>query len=104
MWCRPSPLLVLFRLDVITYHKLCGVLLMTVGMVIACYTEPTFSVKGLVLMFVGEAAEAMRMVFFQHLLGSQQFGLIEVGAVQGESSVYPSRLKPPGDQTLEPIK
>ena len=32
---------------------------------------------GLVLMIVGEAAEAMRMVFFQHLLGAQQFGLIE---------------------------
>lgn len=70
-------LLVLFRLDVITYPKLCGVLLMTIGMVIACYTEPAFSAKGLVLMFVGEAAEAMRMVFFQHLLGAQQFGLIE---------------------------
>ena len=28
-------------------------------------------------MIVGEAAEAMRMVFFQHLLGAQQFGLIE---------------------------
>eukprot|EP00740_Mantoniella_antarctica_P001969 CAMPEP_0181364014 /NCGR_PEP_ID=MMETSP1106-20121128/9114_1 /TAXON_ID=81844 /ORGANISM="Mantoniella antarctica, Strain SL-175" /LENGTH=350 /DNA_ID=CAMNT_0023478607 /DNA_START=263 /DNA_END=1315 /DNA_ORIENTATION=- len=70
-------LLVVFRLDVITYPKLGGVLLMTVGMVIACYTEPAFSGKGIALMVLGEAAEAMRMVFFQHLLGAQQFGLIE---------------------------
>ena len=39
-------LLVAFRLDVVTYPKLCGVLLMTIGMVIACYTEPMFNVKG----------------------------------------------------------
>ena len=39
-------------------------------MVISCYTEPMFNAKGLVLMFLGEAAEAMRMVFFQHLLGN----------------------------------
>jgi hypothetical protein len=32
---------------------------------------------GIGLMVAGEMAEAMRMVFFQHLLGSQQFGLIE---------------------------
>lgn len=70
-------LLAFFRLDVVTYPKLAGVFLMSFGMVVACYTEPSFSVKGLVLMFVGEAAEAMRMVFFQRLLGAQQLGLIE---------------------------
>lgn len=70
-------LLVLFRLDVLTREKLAGVLIMSVGMIIACFDEPTFSMWGIALMVVGEAAEAMRMVFFQHLLGQQQFGLIE---------------------------
>ena len=70
-------LLVLFRLDVLTREKLAGVLIMSVGMIIACFDEPTFSMWGIGLMVVGEMAEAMRMVFFQHLLGSQQFGLIE---------------------------
>ena len=70
-------LLVLFRLDVLTNEKLAGVLIMSVGMIIACFDEPTFSMWGIGLMVVGEMAEAMRMVFFQHLLGSQQFGLIE---------------------------
>jgi drug/metabolite transporter (DMT)-like permease len=67
-------LLVFFGMDSLTWPKLGGVVLMTIGMIIACYTEPLFNVKGIVLMFVGEAAEAMRMVFFQHLLGAQQFG------------------------------
>ena len=70
-------LLVMFRLDVLTMPKLAGVMLMTFGMIIACYAEPTFNAWGVILMFVGEAAEAMRMVFFQHLLGAQKFGLIE---------------------------
>ena len=70
-------LLVLFKLDVLTTPKLGGVLLMTVGMLVACHAEPSFSVFGLLLMLTGEAAEAMRMVFFQHLLGTSQFGLIE---------------------------
>ena len=70
-------LLVAFRLDVLTMPKLGGVMLMTFGMIIACYAESTFNTWGMILMFVGEAAEAMRMVFFQHLLSSQQLGLIE---------------------------
>ena len=44
--------------DSLTWPKLGGVVLMTIGMIIACYTEPLFNVKGIALMFVGEAAEA----------------------------------------------
>lgn len=70
-------LLVAFKLDVFTAPKLFGILLMTIGMLVAVHAEPSFSLFGLLLMLTGEAAEAMRMVFFQHLLGASQFGLIE---------------------------
>jgi len=70
-------LLVAFKLDVLTSPKLCGVALMTIGMLVACHAEPSFSLFGLGLMVVGESAEALRMVFFQNLLGAHQFGLIE---------------------------
>lgn len=70
-------LLVAFKLDVLTTPKLVGVATMSAGMLVACHAEPSFSVFGLALMVVGEAAEAMRMVFFQQLLGVAQFGLIE---------------------------
>jgi drug/metabolite transporter (DMT)-like permease len=70
-------LLVMFKLDVITAPKLVGVGLMTFGMLVACYDEPTFSAVGIALMLFGETAEAMRMVFFQRLLGAQRFGLVE---------------------------
>lgn len=70
-------LLVAFKLDVLTTPKLVGVATMSAGMVVACHAEPSFNLFGLALMVVGEAAEAMRMVFFQQLLGVAQFGLIE---------------------------
>jgi drug/metabolite transporter (DMT)-like permease len=70
-------LLVAFKLDVLTTPKLVGVATMSAGMLVACHAEPSFSVFGLALMVVGEASEAMRMVFFQQLLGVAQFGLIE---------------------------
>ena len=70
-------LLVAFKLDVLTTPKLVGVATMSAGMLVACHAEPSFSVFGLALMVVGEASEAMRMVFFQQLLGAAQFGLIE---------------------------
>jgi drug/metabolite transporter (DMT)-like permease len=70
-------LLVAFKLDVLTTPKLVGVATMSAGMLVACHAEPSFNLIGLALMVVGEAAEAMRMVFFQQLLGVAQFGLIE---------------------------
>lgn len=70
-------LLVAFKLDVLTTPKLVAVAAMSAGMLVACHAEPSFSVFGLLLMVVGEASEAMRMVFFQQLLGASQFGLIE---------------------------
>ena len=70
-------LLVAFKLDVITTPKLVAVATMSAGMLVACHAEPSFNLIGLALMVVGEAAEAMRMVFFQQLLGVAQFGLIE---------------------------
>ena len=70
-------LLVAFKLDVLTTPKLVGVATMSAGMLVACHAEPSFNLFGLALMVVGEAAEAMRMVFFQQLLGVAQFGLIE---------------------------
>ena len=70
-------MLVAFKLDVLTTPKLVGVAAMSAGMLVACHAEPSFSLFGLALMVVGEAAEAMRMVFFQQLLGVAQFGLIE---------------------------
>jgi drug/metabolite transporter (DMT)-like permease len=70
-------LLVAFKLDVLTTPKLVAVATMSAGMLVACHAEPSFNLIGLALMVVGEAAEAMRMVFFQQLLGVAQFGLIE---------------------------
>jgi drug/metabolite transporter (DMT)-like permease len=70
-------LLVAFKLDVLTTPKLVAVATMSAGMLVACHAEPSFNLFGLALMVVGEAAEAMRMVFFQQLLGVAQFGLIE---------------------------
>ena len=75
--CVVFILLVACRMDTVTWSKVVGVSVMTIGMMIACYSEPKFTPFGLLLMFLGESSEALRMVFFQHLLGRQKFSLVE---------------------------
>ena len=47
------------------------------ALAVACATEETFTLLGLSLMIIGEGAEAMRMVLFQHFMGNRGFGLLE---------------------------
>jgi drug/metabolite transporter (DMT)-like permease len=70
-------MLVLCGLDRVTKEKVVSVLVMTVGMAVACATEETFTALGLFLMFLGEASEAVRMVLFQHFMDNRGFGLME---------------------------
>ena len=70
-------MLVVVGLDTATKEKVIAVGTMTVGMAVACATEETFTLLGLSLMIIGEGAEAMRMVLFQHFMGNRGFGLLE---------------------------
>lgn len=70
-------MLALAGLDTVTREKVISVATMTLGMSVACATEETFTILGLALMIIGEGAEAMRMVLFQHFMGNRGFGLLE---------------------------
>ena len=70
-------MLALAGLDTVTREKVILVATMTLGMSVACATEETFTILGLALMIIGEGAEAMRMVLFQHFMSNRGFGLLE---------------------------
>jgi len=75
--CVVFCMLVLCGLDKPTKEKAFAVGTMTLGMAVACITEETFTLFGLLLMVVGEASESIRMVLFQHFMGPRRFGLLE---------------------------
>ena len=70
-------MLVMAGLDTPTKEKIISVGTMSLGMAVACATEETFTTLGLVLMIMGEASEAMRMVLFQHFMANRGFSLME---------------------------
>lgn len=75
--CVVFCMLVVCGLDTATKEKVIAVGTMTLGMAVACVTEETFTMFGLLLMIVGEVSESIRMVLFQHFMGPRRFGLLE---------------------------
>jgi len=66
---------------------LAGVAVVTIGTFIAAYGEVKFSAIGVVMMMTSECAEAIRMAFFQYVLGNLKFDLIEGLYVMGPASL-----------------
>ena len=56
---------------------LTGVAVVTIGTFIAAYGEVKFSAIGMMMMMTSEFAEAIRMAFYQYVLGNLKFDLIE---------------------------
>ena len=66
---------------------LLGVGIVTLGTFIAAYGEVKFSAIGVVMMIVSEFAEAIRMAFYQYVLGNLKFDLIEGLYVMGPAAL-----------------
>lgn len=66
---------------------LTGVAIVTFGTMIATYGEVKFSMLGLLMMMLSELSEATRMAFYQYLLGSLKFDMIEGLYVMGPASL-----------------
>jgi hypothetical protein len=70
------------------HHKtLTGVVIVTLGTMIATYGEVKFSMLGLLMMMMSELSEALRMAFYQYLLGNLKFDMIEGLYVMGPASL-----------------
>jgi drug/metabolite transporter (DMT)-like permease len=69
--------LVLLGMDKPTFMKSFGVVITSFGMLVACLSESRLTSFGIALIATSEASECIRMVFFQHMLYSRSFGVIE---------------------------
>ena len=66
---------------------LAGVVVVTLGTFIAVYGEVRFSAIGVIMMLTSEFAEAIRMAFYQYLLGNLKFDLVEGLYIMGPASL-----------------
>jgi len=70
---------VLFTVGLERLHEqtVLGVLILTVGTVMAAYGEIQFKWVGVIMMFTSEFCEALRMAVLQYLMGSLRYDLVE---------------------------
>ena len=82
-------LVVMFSAGLEKLHRttLTGVVIVTLGTLIATYGEVKFSLIGLMMMMLSEVCEALRMAFYQYLLGNLKFDMIEGLYVMGPASL-----------------
>ena len=66
---------------------LAGVVVVTLGTFIAVYGEVKFSAIGVIMMLTSEFAEAIRMAFYQYVLGNLKFDLVEGLYIMGPASL-----------------
>jgi len=66
---------------------LAGVVVVTLGTFIAVYGEVKFSAIGVIMMLTSEFAEAIRMAFYQYVLGNLKFDLVEGLYIMGPASM-----------------
>lgn len=78
-------LMVMFSAGLERLHgtTLCGVVVVTLGTFIAAYGEVKLSAIGVAMMMLSEFSEAIRMAFYQYLLGNLKFDMIEGLYVMG---------------------
>lgn len=69
--------LVLLGMDKPTFTKTFGIVVTSFGMMVACLSESRLTSIGIMLIALSESSECIRMVFFQHMLYSRSFGVIE---------------------------
>ena len=69
--------LVLLGMDKPTFTKTFGIVVTSFGMLVACLSESKLTSVGIMLIVLSESSECIRMVFFQHMLYSRSFGVIE---------------------------
>lgn len=69
--------LVILGMDKPTFTKTFGIVVTSFGMLVACLSESKLTSVGIMLIVLSESSECIRMVFFQHMLYSRSFGVIE---------------------------
>jgi drug/metabolite transporter (DMT)-like permease len=75
------------RLEKLHGTTLLGVVIVTLGTFIAVYGEVKFSAVGVVMMLTSIFAEAIRMAFYQYVLGNLKFDLVEGLYIMGPASL-----------------
>ena len=80
--------LIITQLERPTEQTVLGVLILTIGTVMAAYGEIAFQWIGVVMMFSSEFSEAFRMAVLQYLMGSLKFELIEGLYIMAPASLF----------------
>jgi drug/metabolite transporter (DMT)-like permease len=67
----------LANIEVVTLPVIYAVLIISIGTAATCSFNPEFSFIGMLIMFLAELAEGIRLIFTQYFLQQLKFGIIE---------------------------